>query len=228
MSSAGVRCASAIVGGVAYLLSGAVASYASPGHDGTLFVSALVPAALWARVRGTRDGRRWVWRLLALIVGLAVLSPHPQLLQYLLLTCGAHARFVALRPRSLAAESPVATRDANPSRPLPRLALALGAVVLGRMMGAVQYPPVQQYVPWSPRVGGNGYDFATGFSFPLEETLNLYLPQFSGILEQYWGRNGIHFHSEYIGATVLVLALLAFSGGLGNRHRSHAWFCWAC
>jgi hypothetical protein len=171
-----------------------------------------------------RDGRRGAWGLLALIVGLAVLSPHPQLLQYLLLTCAAYALFLAFRPRSLTSESPVATRDANPSRPLLRLALALGAVVVGAVMGAVQYLPVQQYVPWSPRAGGKGYDYATSFSFPLEETINMYLPQFSGILEHYWGRNGIHLHSEYIGATVLVLALFAFGGGLGNRHRSHAWF----
>ena len=224
LRAAGVRFHSAIVGGVAYLLSGAVASYASPGHDGKLFVSALLPAALWALVRGMRDGRRSAWGLLALIVGLAVLSPHPQLLQYMLLTCGAFALFLALRPWSVASESPQLARDATPSSPLPPLALALAAVVLGTVMGAVQYLPVQEYVPWSPRAGGKGYDYATSFSFPLEETINMYLPQFSGILDRYWGRNGIHFHSEYIGATVLVLALFAFGGGLVNRHRSHAWF----
>ncbi|QJR35087.1 YfhO family protein [Gemmatimonas groenlandica] len=224
LRAAGVRFQSAVVGGIAYLLSGAVASYASPGHDGKLFVSALLPAALWALVRGLRDGRRGAWGLLALIVGLAVLSPHPQLLQYMLLTCGGYALFLALRPWSLPAESSAPGRDASPSRPLTRLALALGAVVLGAVIGAVQYLPVQEYVPWSPRAGGKGYDYATSFSFPLEETINMYLPQFSGILEKYWGRNGIHFHSEYIGATVLVLALFAFGGGLANRNRSHAWF----
>ncbi len=224
LRAAGVRFQSATIGGVSYLLSGAVASYASPGHDGKLFVSALLPAALWALVRGMRDGRRGAWGLLALIVGLAMLSPHPQLLQYMLLTCGAYALFLARRPWSLASAPSTSTRDATPSRRVPRLALAFGAVALGAVMGAIQYLPVQEYVPWSPRAGGKGYDYATSFSFPLEETINMYLPQFSGILERYWGRNRIHFHSEYIGATVLVLALFAFGGGLVNRHRSHAWF----
>jgi hypothetical protein len=224
LRAAGVRFQSAIVGGVAYLLTGAVASYASPGHDGKLFVSALLPAALWALIRGMRDGRRGAWGLLALIVGLAVLSPHPQLLQYLLLTCGAYALFLALRPWSVAPASLTPAREPTRALPLPRLALALGAVLLGAVIGAVQYLPVLEYVPWSPRAGGKGYDYATSFSFPLEETINLYLPQFSGILEQYWGRNGIHFHSEYIGASVLVLALFAFGGGVVNRHRAHAWF----
>jgi len=222
LRAVGVRFHAALIGAVAYLLSGAMASYPSPGHDGKLFVSTLLPAALWALVRGVRDGRRGAWGAVAVIVGLAVLSPHPQLLQYLLLTSGAFALWLAFRPRAVISDAgPVA--DASVSR-LPRLGLALGAVVLGGIMGAIQYLPVREYVAWSPRAGGKGYDYATSFSFPLEETINMYLPQFSGILENYWGRNGIHFHSEYIGASVLVLALFAFGGGLANRHRAHAWF----
>lgn len=221
LRAAGVRHQAALIGGVAYLLSGAVASYPSPGHDGKLFVSTLLPAALWALLRGVRDGRRGAWGALAVIVGLGVLSPHPQLLQYLLLTSGAFALWVALRPAATATDagiSPVATMR------LPQLGLAGGAVLLGALIGAVQYLPVREYVPWSPRSGGKGYEYATSFSFPLEETVNMYLPQFSGILENYWGRNGIHFHSEYLGVVVLVLAVLGLGGGLVNRHRTHAWF----
>lgn len=222
LRAAGVRFHAATIGAVAYLLSGALASYASPGHDGKLFVSTLLPAALWALTLGMRDGRRGAWGALAVIVGLAVLSPHPQLLQYLLLTSGAYALWLALRPQAVVTDQgPV---SATGRSPLPRLALALGAVVLGGIMGAIQYLPVREYVAWSPRAGGKGYDYATSFSFPLEETINMYLPQFSGILDNYWGRNGIHFHSEYVGASVLVLALFAFGGGLINRHRAHAWF----
>jgi hypothetical protein len=228
LRACGVRFQPALVGGVAYLMSGAVASYASPGHDGKLFVSTLLPAALWALVRGVRDGRMAAWGALAILVGLAVLSPHPQLLQYLLLASGAFALYVALRPDAVphqaAAATDAATAAAGPRAGLPRLALALGAVVLGGAMGAVQYLPVREYVPWSPRAGGKGYDYATSFSFPLEETLNAYLPQFSGILDHYWGRNGIHFHSDYAGVAVLVLACLAVGGGVLNRHRRHAWF----
>ena len=54
---------------------------------------------------------------------------------------------------------------------------------------------------------------------PLEELINTYLPQFSGILDKYWGRNGIHLHSEYVGAAVIVLATAAFGGWSGARKR---------
>lgn len=247
LKTAGVKPQAAMIGGVAYLLSGAMASYASPGHDGKLFVSTLLPAALWAVTLGIRDGRKAAWGALAVIVGLAVLSPHPQLLQYMLLVTGAYSLWLALRPGSVpkpdySSSKPNSggTSNAVPvavsgffSNPPARLLLALGAVVMGGIMGAVQYLPVREYVAWSPRAGGKGYDYATSFSFPLEETINMYLPQFSGILENYWGRNSIHFHSEYIGVSVLILAFLAFGSssesGLGksghsNRHWRHAWF----
>jgi hypothetical protein len=59
---------------------------------------------------------------------------------------------------------------------------------------------------------------------PPEELLNTYIPQFTGMLDKYWGRNGIHFHSEYIGAVVLVLAGLglAWYGTRGGRR--FIWF----
>ncbi len=198
----------ALVGGLAYMLGGPIASYASPGHDGKLFVSALLPLTLWMLIRGIRDARPWAWGALALVVGLGVLAPHPQLIQYLLLTSGAFALFLALGTDANGVKMDRRTG-------VRRLALALAAVVLGMAMGAVQFAPVREYVAWSPRAGGRGYEYATTYSFPLIELFNIYVPQFTGILERYWGPNGIHLHSEYIGGAVLLLASAAF-GGLGS------------
>jgi hypothetical protein len=225
LRAAGVTLTASTVGGVAYMMAGPVAAYASPGHDGKLFVSALLPAALWCVVRGMRDGRWAAWGALALVVGLAVLSPHPQLLQYMLLTTGAYALYLAFASSAVPTpvNEPVRTKKPTATR-YSRLGLALVAVVVGAAIGAIQYLPVMEYVPWSPRSGGKGYDYATSYSFPLEETINTYLPQFSGILDNYWGRNGIHFHSEYLGVVTFVLAGLAFVGGTTNKHRRHAWF----
>jgi hypothetical protein len=200
-----------LVGGMAYLLSGPIASYASPGHDGKLFVSALLPLALWLLVRGVRDGRHWAWGAFAITIGLAVLSPHPQLLQYLLLTAGAFALFLALGTDRAGVK--LDRRAA-----IRRLAFALGAVVLGMAIGAIQYAPVREYVPWSPRVGRD-YAYATSYSFPFVELFNLYLPQFTGMFERYWGPNGIHLHSEYLGGPVLLLAGASFGGDARRAFR---------
>src|SRR5260221_2423111 len=91
-----------------------------------------------------------------------------------------------------------------------RLACALAAVLVGMAIGAIQYAPVREYVAWSPRASGRDYAFATSYSFPFIELVNIYLPQFTGILDKYWGPNSIHLHSEYLGGPVLVVAAAAF------------------
>jgi len=209
----------ALVGGLAYMMGGQIASYVSPGHDGKLFVSALFPLALWILYRGIRRGRASSWGALALIVGLAVLSPHPQLLQYMLLACGAYSLFLGFA----VIEGEKIARNVA----FKRLAAALAAVVVGLAIGAVQYLPVREYVSWSPRAGGlSDYRVATSYAWPPGELLNTYLPQFSGILDAYWGRNTFHLHSDYFGAVVLVLAGAAFIGLRADPGRKHIVF-WA-
>jgi Bacterial membrane protein YfhO len=212
----GIGFHAALVGGIAYMMSGQVASLVSPGHDGKLFVSALLPVTLLVLTWGIRDAKQWAWGVLALVVGLGVLSPHPQLLQYLLLASGAWALMLSFGG---AGESKLATRTA-----LTRLGLAFGAVLLGMTIGAIQYLPVREYVDWSPRANGRDYTYATSFSMPIEELFNTYLPPFTGILDNYWGRNGIHFHSEYLGAGVLFLAALAFGAVAIPARRRMLWF----
>ena len=79
----------AVVGGLAYELTGIVASLVRPGHDGKLFVSALAPLVFLALLRAIRDRRPWGYGLLALTVGLCMLSPHYQMTYYLLVAAAA-------------------------------------------------------------------------------------------------------------------------------------------
>ena len=208
----------ALLGGVAYMMCGPIASYVSPGHDGKLYVSALFPLALWMLVRGIRDGAEWAWGVLALAIGLAVLSPHPQLLQYMLLACGAFSLYLAFGEGRSASGGTYVQLDRRVA--IRRLAFALGAVIIGALIGSVQYLPVMEYVPFSPRAGGRDYSYATTYSLPLEELINTYLPEFSGILGRYWGRNGIHLHSEYLGVVTLFLA----GAGLTSVRKAFRWF----
>ncbi|HEX2780651.1 MAG TPA: hypothetical protein VHM30_14195, partial [Gemmatimonadaceae bacterium] len=193
----------ALLGGVAYMLVGQVASLVSPGHDGKLYVSALTPLVLWMIVRAVRDGRLWAYGVLALAAALCILSPHFQLTYYLALLAGPFAIYVAL------AERPDGTTLSRGVR-WRRLGLAAGAGALAAAIAAVHFLPLLEYIPYSPRGGGVSYAYATAYSMPIEETLNAFLPQFSGILDNYWGQNPIKLHSDYIGVVTLILAGAAF------------------
>jgi hypothetical protein len=199
----------AVVGGLAYELTGIVASLMKPGHDGKLFVSALAPFALLSLLRAIRGRDPAGYALFALIVGLCVLSPQYQMAYYLLVACGLWAGYLAFfdPERAPGTRWPVA------------LGLALAAVGLGVAVAAIQILPFLAYVPFSPRGEGGpsgGWEYAIAYSMPPEELFTTVLPQFNGILDKYWGRNFFKLHTEYLGAVVVALAAI----GIGDRSRA--------
>lgn len=189
----------ALFGGVAYMLAGQVASLVSPGHDGKLYVSALTPLVLWMIVRAVRDGRLWAYGVLAIAAALCILSPHFQLTYYLATLAGPFAIYVAFMTQ------PDGTRFTGLVR-ARRLGLAALSGAVAAAIAAVHFLPLLEYIPFSPRGAGVSWEYATSYSMPPEELINAYLPQFSGMIENYWGRNPLKLHSEYIGVAVLILA----------------------
>lgn len=203
-----VSWAGAVVGGLAYQMTGIIASLVKPGHDGKLFVSALAPLALLALLRAVRDRRAWGYGLFALTIGLCMLSPHPQMTYYLLVFSGLWTLYLAL----LDPERPAGIRW-----PVV-VATAFGAVLLGLAIAAIQYLPFIKYIPFSPRGAGGasgGWEYATQFAMPPLELFTTVLPQFNGVLQNYWGSNFFKLHTEYLGAVVVILAAL----GWGDRAR---------
>jgi len=200
----------AVVGGVSYELTGILISMANPGHDGKLYVSALAPFAFLALLRAIRDQKLWGYGVFALVTGLALLSPHYQMSYYLLVASGMWTIYLVF----FDGERPSTVRW-----PVP-LALAGLAVLLGLGISALQAMPFMEYLPYSPRGAGGpsaGWVYATSYAFPVKELPTIILPQFTGVEGNYWGGNFLKDHTEYLGATVVILACLAF--GTPGRKR---------
>jgi hypothetical protein len=205
----GVSWAGAVTGGLAYQLSGVIGSYVSPGHDGKLFVTSLLPLALIGLLMGMRERRLAGYGLLALTVGLALVSPHAQMTYYLLIAAGIFALYLAFG-------------DPVPGRALGAragdLGMALGAVVLGFGVGMIQILPFFEYLPYSPRAQGyHGFEGSTSYAIPWSHVPEFVVATFAGKTPDgtYWGPNGLKLHSEYLGLPVLALAAL----GVAHRQR---------
>jgi dolichyl-phosphate-mannose-protein mannosyltransferase len=201
----------AVVGGLAYHLTGLIASYPSPGHDGKLFVSAALPLALLALVMALRE-RRWEgYGLLGLAVALALLSPHYQMTYYLLIASGLFALYLSFGDP---VEDPLRKRAT-------RLGIALAVVLVGFGVAMIQVLPFIHYIPYSPRAENYyGFEGATSYAIPWSHVPEFFLAGFSGFRETYWGTNGLKLHSEYLGLPVVALAAL---GVAGPRRRLTWW-----
>ncbi len=207
----GVSWTGGVVGGVAYQLSGIVVSYASPGHDGKLFVTALLPLALLALTLAIRERRYEGHALLALAVGLVLLSPQYQMAYYLLIVAGVFALYLTFGERE----------QRTTGEKVQGLSLALAAVVVGFGVAMIQVLPFYHYVPYSPRAEGYGGLAASGsYGIPWEHVPEFLLARFAGDREVYWGSNFIKLHSEYLGLPAVALAVF---GALGPRRRLAYW-----
>jgi hypothetical protein len=190
----------AVVGGLAYQLAGVIGSYVSPGHDGKLFVTTMLPLALTGLTIGIRDRRLEGYAIVAIAVALMMLSPHPQMAQYALLAAGLFALYLTLGDGS------VTTARAR----VTALALAAAAVVVGLGVSAIQYLPFYAYIPYSPRDSSvlHNFEWSAAYAIPWAHVPELVIPRFTGetFNRTYWGPNGLKLHSEYLGLLVIALA----------------------
>jgi hypothetical protein len=205
----------AVVGGLAYQLAGVIGSYVSPGHDGKLFVTSMLPLALTGLTIGIRDRRLEGYALVALAVGLIMLSPHPQMAQYALLAAGLFTLYLTL------GEGTVVSATAR----LSALGLAALAVIVGVGVSAIQYVPFYAYIPYSPRDSSVLHNFAwsAAYAIPWAHVPEFVIPRFTGesFSGSYWGPNGLKLHSEYLG--LLVVALAAVGAADRSRRRMILW-----
>jgi hypothetical protein len=200
----------AVTGATAYQLSGVVVSLMSPGHDGKLFVTALLPLMLIGLVLAIRRRRPEGYALLGLAVGLALLSPQYQMTQYALVASGVVTLYLALgEPMGL-----------TPRARWLALAGAAGAVLLGFGVSMIQVLPFFHSIPYGTRAETAGYAWSTTYAIPWNHVPELLLSGFTGRYETYWGPNPIKLHSEYLGLPVLALAAV----GVGSSRRRLMWW----
>jgi len=217
----GCRAWVAFVGGLAFQWTGLMTSWVFAGHDGRVIVGSLIPLFFFGLHCGIRTGRLAPFAAAAAALGFALLSFQIQVAWYMLFGGLFWAVFSLVHLGTL--------------RDRPRLArvvaMGIGAVAFGFVMSAVNFIPFNRYVAFSPRAGveGRGYEYSVSYSMPASNVVGMAVPEQVGstvgdpntgesAFPAYHGPNGFKFHSEYVGATVLVLLALGAAYARRNRY----------
>ena len=223
--SLGLGRPAATLGGLAWLMAPVIVTLALPGNDGKLMVASLAPLVFWSAESVLRSPGGRTAAGLAGAVALTSLTTQFQTAYFLFGTVGAYAVFRAVQLRKGGGTGSGAGRS---RRALGPLAVFLGSAALGAGMAAVQLVPAARYVTDSSRRIATTVEatpeerlaYASSWSFHPEEVAALVVPEFVGNSaadadwgrNTYWGRNALKLNHEYLGVTVLTLAILGFCG----------------
>lgn len=201
----------AALGGLAYEFTGITLSYVYAGHDGRIIAATMLPVVLLCVSRALESGQPLWFLALAAAVANLLLSFQIQSAYYVLLAAAAWGLFVLWRCHGSVDVRVLARRTG----------LSVLAVALSFGIAAVNFLPFASYVAESPRadLSVRGYDYATSFSMPPQETIGLAIPEWQGILDGYHGLSPFKYHTEYVGAFVLVLLLV----GIRKTWRDPRW-----
>lgn len=200
----------ALVTGLAWQFTGITVSAVYAGHDGRVIVATFAPLLFFFLHRGIRTGAIAAFVGAAGTIGFSLLSFQIQSNYYLLLAGAIWAVFVLIH-----------LGIHRESRRLARtVGFGLLAVAFGFTIAAVNFLPFIDYIPESPRgaQGGRGYEYSVSWSMPPAEIASLAVPEQAGILTAYQGENPFKLHTEYVGASVIVLLILGFRYARRNRY----------
>ncbi len=208
----------ALMSAVCYMFAGYLVSLVAPGHDGKIYVTALFPLVMLFLDRMFQRRAFLNASLLGLVLGVVIVSPHPQMSYF---TLWAVALYTLYRLYLL-------FRERKQVLPLVRPALlSVYAVVIGLLISAIQFYPGYIYTSdFSPRADTKkGWSWATSWSMHAEEAFSLVIPEFSGTSSKntrtyYWGKNSFKDNSESVGVVAFFVGLL----GLLISRRRVRWF----
>ena len=203
--------------GIVYASSPALLTFTYAGHEAKMLVIGLFPLMVWGLYRGMATCRPAYFLTMSVGVGVAVYTPHLQMVYYALWGLGLVFvwEWISLHR---------AERDIRKS--LRRGFWAAGAVCIGLSIGAMGTFPAFLYTKSESRRAGDtgeglGVAFAQSWSLHPEEMASLVVPEFVHFdnhqQRSYWGRNAFKLNSEYIGIIVLFLALLSLPGVRRDR-----------
>jgi len=190
---------SAALGAVAYQFIGNLATTPAGGHAGRAASIAIFPFMLFFVHRGLQFKKLFYFLLAALVTAFAFYEGHFQITYYGLLFILGYSIYYL-----------VVHRKENTKKDLIKIiGYGIGAIIVICLLMAAVWLPVLGGLGTAARGVERGYEYATSWSLPPHEIIDLIIPTYSGLLNNYWGFNHFKMHIEYFGILSLLFALFA-------------------
>ncbi len=188
----------AALGAFTYQFAGNLATTPYAGHAGRAASVAILPLLLFLVNRGLQTRQLKYFICFSLTAALAFYEGQFQINYYGLLFILAYVIYYLVSRR----------REFN--RPLwgkTLLFIGIALIALVLLM-LVVWLPVLSSLKFAARGMERGYAYSTSWALPLPELIDLLVPTYSGLLENYWGANPFKLHTEYFGLLAVFLAFV--------------------
>jgi len=195
----GVSKYSAALGAVIYQFIGNLATAPQAGQAARAASVALFPLIIFFIHNGLESKKLRYFIFAGLITACSFYEGQFQLTYYGLLFIFGYAIFYL-----------IAYRKQNKVKDITKaISFGLLSVILICLFMAAVWLPVLGGLGTAARGVARGYEYATSWAMPAHELIDLVIPTYSGLLDNYWGFNSFKIHLEYFGMFSVILALFA-------------------
>ena len=185
------------IGAFTYQFMGNLATTPYAGHAGRAASVAIFPIILYFLHHALRTKKFSYFIILGLTIALAFYEGQFQINYYGLLFILAYLVYYLIAFR----------KDSTARDRVKIILYGLGTIVLFSLLMAVVWLPVLSGLGTVSRGIERGYEYSTSWAMPPLELVDLIVPSFSGILDNYWGSNPFKLHTEYFGLLTVLFAL---------------------
>ena len=206
----------ALLGSLGFMITPYMITMVVYGHGSQMMTAAYIPWVFWFTVRVWNDPNLLNAGWLGILLGFQLQRAHVQIAYYTWLLIGAYSLLMII--------TEVKNKE-NRNKFGKSLSLFSIACLLGIGLSLLIYLPAIGYSEFSIRggsqIGGDNYNYATGWSFHPKEILTFFIPSAFGFGGQpYWGFMPFTDYPNYMGIIILILAILGFN----NKRDLIHWF----